>query len=147
MSRRLSLSLLALSGLVASACASGPDTPVGPPDYSAVATLPPSPRARLYADCVAASVAAGTYAHAQNHNTDMVVFTCDGRPARAFYVGLADHSAAVGSEFVHDGRTWRSTNRVERDLFGVDVCSTDGAANFRCSISLNAGPFLRESAD
>jgi hypothetical protein len=137
--------LLTLAGL--SACATGPGGASGPPDYSAVATLPPSPRARLYADCVAASVAAGTYAHAQNHDTDLVVFTCNGRPARAFYEGLAEHSAAVGSEFVHDGRTWRSTNRVERDLFGVDVCSTDAATDFRCSISLNAGPFLRESAD
>lgn len=141
---RLTLAIVAFAGLTASACASGPDAPAGPPDYSAVATLPPSPRARLYADCVAASVAAGTYAHAQNDDTDMVVFTCDGRPARAFYEGLAEHSAAVGSQFVHDGRTWRSTNRVERDLFGVDVCSTDGAADFRCSISLNAGGFLRD---
>jgi hypothetical protein len=147
MIRRLPPMLVALTGVAAAACASGPDVPAGPPNYSAVATLPPSPRARLYADCVAASVAAGTYAHAQNHDTDMVVFTCDGRPARAFYEGLAERSAAVGSQFVHDGRTWRSTNRVERDLFGVDVCSTDGAADFRCSISLNAGPFLRESAD
>jgi hypothetical protein len=137
--------LLTLAGL--SACATEPGGASGPPDYSAVATLPPSPRARLYADCVAASVAAGTYAHAQNHDTDLVVFTCNGRPARAFYEGLAEHSAAVGSEFVHDGRTWRSTNRVERDLFGVDVCYTDAATDFRCSISLNAGPFLRESAD
>lgn len=147
MTRRLSLTLLALTSLAVTACASGPDVPAGSPDYSAVATLPPSPRARLYADCVAASVAAGAYAHAQDADTDMVVFTCDGRPARAFYEALAERSAAIGSQFTHDGRTWRSTNRVERNLFGVDVCSTDDAADFRCSISLNAGGFLQESAD
>ncbi len=139
------LPLLAVMSLGACASTSEPDGAA--PNYSAVATLPPSSRARLYADCIAAAVAAGTYAHAQNHDTDMVVFTCDGRPARAFFEGLAARSAAVGSAFTHDGRTWRSTNRVERNLFGVDVCSTDGAADFRCSISLNAGPFLRESAD
>lgn len=145
MIRHLILPLITLAGL--SACASTSGSAAGPPDYSAIQTLPASPRARLYADCIAASVVAGTYAHAQNEDTDMVVFTCDGRSARAFYDGLAQRSAEVGSEFVHEGRTWRSTNRVQRNLFGVDVCSTDGAADFRCSISLNAGGFLRESAE
>jgi hypothetical protein len=141
---RLALPLLALAAL--SACATGPGAPAGAPDYSPITSRPAPPRAALYADCIAASVAAGTYAHAQDEETDLVVFTCDGRTARAFYEGLAERSAAIGSEFTHTGRTYRSTNRVERDLFGVDWCSTDGTA-FSCAISLNAGPFLRESAD
>jgi hypothetical protein len=145
MSRRLVPLLFIVATLAA--CATGPDAPSGPPDYSAIATLPPSPRARLYADCVVASVSAGTYTHARNIDTDLIVFTCDGLPARAFYEGLAEWSATIGSQFNHDGRIWRSTNRVETNLFGVDVCSTDGDGDFRCSISLNAGPFLRESAD
>lgn len=128
--------------LTAAACAHAPDTPPGPPDYAPVVTDATAPHARLYADCIAQSAAAGTYARAHQGDTELVLFTCTAAPARAFYDGLADWSARIGAEAVSDGQTFRSTNPVQRDLFGVDYCSTDGAGDYLCVISLNAGPFL-----
>jgi len=139
------IALLA-AGLTVTACASVPEAPLGPPDYSAVATRP-EPRARFYADCVAQAAASGTFAHAQDDDTSTILFTCTGAPARAFYDGLATRSAEIGSEFVSEGRTFRSTNRVIRDLFGVDYCSTGGPDDFQCVITLNAGDFLRTATD
>lgn len=126
---------------LAAACAHAPEPAAGPPDFSAVATEP-APHARLYADCIAEAAAAGRYGRAHDDSTEMVVFTCTGATARAFYEALGPWSARVGSEARADGRTFRSTNPVRRDLFGVDICSTDGAGDYRCVISLNAGAFL-----
>lgn len=124
------------------ACAGVPDAPIGPPDYALI-PVEPSPRAALYADCIAQATANRSYGRAHDRDTELVVFTCTGAPARAFYEGLAARSAEVGSEWTFDGRTWRSTNRVQRDLFGADWCSTDPQTGHRCVISLNAGAFLR----
>lgn len=134
--------ILAAPLLLVAACAHAPQTasPV-PPDFSPVATSD-APRARLYADCIAQSATVGSYGRAHDPDTELVLFTCTGAPARAFYDGLADWSARVGSEAVNGGRTFRSTNPVRRDLFGVDYCSTDGAGDYRCVITLNAGAFL-----
>jgi len=134
------------AGLSLTACASVPDMPAAPPDYAVVPTRP-EPRAKLYADCIAQAATTRAFAHAQNEDTSMVLFTCTGSPARAFYDGLGTRSAVIGSEFVYEGRTFRSTNRVVRDLFGVDYCSTGGPDDFACVISLNVGDFLRVAAD
>ena len=138
--------VLMAAGLSLAACASVPDMPPGPPDYSAVATHP-EPRARLYADCIAQAAGSGAFAQAEDEDTTTILFTCTGSPARAFYDGLAARSAEIGSEFVSEGRTFRSTNRVIRDLFGVDYCSTGGPDDFTCVITLNAGDFLRAATD
>ncbi|MES2860747.1 MAG: hypothetical protein V4701_04710 [Pseudomonadota bacterium] len=134
-----------LIALTASACATAPDAVTGPASYAAIATRP-EPRAGLYADCIAQAAGAGTYGHASDDDSSLILFTCTGTPARVFYEGLAVRSAAIGSEFVSEGRTYRSTNRVERDLFGVDYCST-AAGQYQCVITLNAGEFLSESPD
>lgn len=133
--------VLTTSLLLLSACAHAPETPVGPANFAPVSTTE-APRARLYADCIAQAVANGAYGRAHDADTELVLFTCTGMAARAFYDGLADWSARVGSEAISGGRTFRSTNPVRRDLFGVDYCSTDGAGDHRCVISLNAGVFL-----
>lgn len=135
------ISTALLGALALTACAHAPEPMAGPPDYAAVATEP-SAKARLYADCVSQAATAGTFGRAYDPDTEMVLFTCTSAPARAFYEGLARRSAEVGSEREVGGRTYRSTNAVQRDLFGVDYCFTD-AGEHTCVISLNAGEFLR----
>ena len=108
------------------------------PDYAPVAIEPTPPHGELYANCLADAIANHRYGRAHDADTNLLVFTCNGAPATAFFEGLADCSAKQGSEFVDNGVTYRSTARVRRDLFGVDYCSHDS-----CSITLNAGDFLR----
>ena len=140
---RFAVAALALS-LALGACATAPDEMVaGPPDYSPIQTQP-APRARLFVDCIAQATAAGTYGHAHDGDSDRLLFTCTGAPARAFYEGLAARSAAIGTEVQIDGRTFRTTEIVERDLFGVDYCSTGGPDDFTCVITLNTGAALLE---
>ncbi len=123
-------------------CATTPDRgAVSTPDYTPVVTQP-HPRAALYVDCIAQATTAGAYGYAETDGNVRLVFTCTGAPARAFYDGLAARSAAIGSEFQAGGRTLRTTEVVERDMFGVDYCSTGGPGDFRCIVSLNTGAAL-----
>ena len=140
---RLAVAAVAAS-LALAGCATAPDVMVaGPPDYSPIQTQP-HPRARLFIDCIAQATAAGAYGHARSGESDRLLFTCTGAPARAFYEGLAARSAAIGTEVQVDGRTFRTTEIVERDLFGVDYCSTAGSDDFTCIITLNTGAALVE---
>lgn len=118
-------------------CGARAVAPTAAPDFRPVA-IEPAPRAALYADCLADAVANQRYGRATDPDTTLLLFTCSGPSARAFFDGLAEHSAKVGSEFQRDGKTYRSTARVRRDLFGVDYCSAD-----ECVITLNAGDFVR----
>jgi hypothetical protein len=139
--RVTSRSCLVLTAAVA--CSHPAGTPTAP-QYRAIATEQAPAQAALYADCLASAAAAHRFARAHDPDTTLLLFTCDGEPARAFYDALASWSARIGSEFHHDGRTYRSTNRVRHDLFGVDYCSTDGTQH-ECVISVNVGEFLREA--
>ena len=112
------------------------------PDYTPVRTQPAPPTAVLYADCLGDAVAHRRYGHAKDASTSLLLFTCTGAPAQAFFEGLAAWSAAIGSQFEHAGRTYRSTARVRENLFGVDYCATDGAEH-ECVITLNVGDFVR----
>jgi hypothetical protein len=136
---------LALAASIAVAgCATAPEaTFAGPPDFSPIQTQPHA-RARLFVDCIAQATAAGAYGHAHSGDSDRLLFTCNDAPARALYDGLAARSAAIGTEAQVDGRTFRTTEIVERDLFGVDYCSTGGANDFTCVITLNTGAALVE---
>jgi len=135
----LSSLLLTLGG-----CASTLAQPLVAPDYSAVATSSASPRANLYADCIAQATTTESLAEAHDDDSDLILFRCQGAPARAFYDGLAARSAAIGSQFDFQGRTYRSTNAVIANLYGVDYCSTGGPDDYACVITLNAGPFLSD---
>lgn len=129
--------LIAVAG-----CATAPEaTLAGPPDFRPIQTQP-SLRARLFVDCIAQATTAGAYGHAHSGDSDRLLFTCTGAPARAFYEGLAVRSAAIGSEVQVDGRTFRTTEIVERNLFGVDYCSIGGGDDFRCVVTLNTGAAL-----
>ena len=128
-----------LAFILVAACASHrPPAEPTTPSYAPVIVEPPSPRGELYANCLADAVANHHFGRATDGDTTLLVFTCNGAPATAFVEGLAEWSAKQGSEFVANGVTYRSTARVRRDLFGVDYCSHDS-----CSITLNAGDFLR----
>lgn len=137
----------ALAGLAAAlsltACAHAPEASIGPPDYAPIAGDPAPPHARLYADCLAQAAANGTYRRAADGGGDeLILFTCTGAPARAFYDALGPWSAQIGSGFEHDGRSYRSTAKVQANLFGVDSCSAVGGADHRCVLTFNAGDFL-----
>lgn len=133
---------IALGLCAAAACTHSPPSAMAPADFSLI-EVQPSERARLYADCIGEAVAASRYGRAHDEDTELVVFTCTGPAARSFFEGLGDWSAAVGSEVEADGRVVRSTNRVARDLFGVDYCERRPTGEHACSVSLNAGAFLR----
>lgn len=127
--------------LVVSACAGSRPAPATTPDYRPIIGGPPPARAKLYVDCLTDATAQHRVGHARDPDTSLLLFTCTGEPARAFYDGLAEWSAKIGSEFQHAARTYRSTARVRKNLFGVDYCSTDGTQH-ECVITLNAGEFV-----
>lgn len=128
--------------VVLGACASGPGAPLGPASVARLAALPAPPQARFYADCIAASAAAGDYL--REPDADVLRFTCSGSTARTFYDGLATWSASQDSQIVADGRTWRFTQKLIRDPQGIDGCSTGGPNDYRCVVVLNVGEFLSE---
>lgn len=124
--------------VVLAGCSSHPPVAEPKPDYRPVALEPAPPQAELYANCIADAVANHHVSRARNEDTTLLVFTCNGAPARAFFDGLAEYSARIKSEFESSGVTFRSTARIRHDLFGVDYCSADA-----CNITLNAGDFVR----
>jgi hypothetical protein len=135
----------ALVGAVAvTACASAPEGPPAPPNYTAVPTQDPTPNARLYAACFEQAAASGAYRRAADGGGDeLLLFTCTGAPAQAFAAALTPWSEKIGSSFERDGRIFRSTARVRANLFGVDYCSTDATGGDPvCVLSFNAGDFL-----
>ncbi len=139
MTRRLVVLAAIAPMLLTAACASVPE-PAGAPDFTPIATTP-STHARLYGDCIAQAVAADRYGHAYDE-VHVVIFTCEGPPARAFFEALGPWSQALGSEVIVGGRTIRPTTRIERDLFAADYCEQDGAS-YRCAISLRTGEFAQ----
>lgn len=129
--------------LVASAgCGHQVAAPTRAPDYTPIVGEAAPPQAALYAGCLADAIARKTYQRAHDADTELLLFHCGGAPARAFYDGLAAWSAQVDSAFTSGGRSYRATARVIANLFGVDHCSTDGADDYACTITLNAGAFL-----
>lgn len=127
--------------LVLAGCASAAPPPKHP-DFSPIATEEPTARGQLYAACVGDAVANKRVGSAKDKDTTLLVFTCGGDPARAFFDALGPWSAKLGSEAKADGSILRSTNRVQRNLFGVDYCKSDGAV-YQCVIALNTGAFTR----
>ena len=132
-------SLLAALG----ACAHAPDTAPVVPDYTPIAGEPAPPNARYYADCIGQAATSGTFRRASDGGGDeLILFTCTGAPARAFWDALGPWSIAHDSAFDHAGRSYRSTAKVVANMFGVDSCSAAADADHRCVITFNAGDFL-----
>jgi hypothetical protein len=132
------------STLISSGCATAPETPPMPANYAAVPTQTPTPNARLYAACLEQAAAAGAYRRTDDgRGAEFLLFTCTGAPADAFATALIPWSDKIGSVFQREGRTFRSTAKVQTDLFGVDSCSTNAAGSDTvCVLSFNAGDFL-----
>ena len=142
MSTFLRLTMIATTMTSLVACASAPEMPLGPVSLVANAGLPVPPQGRLVADCVAASLAARTYDRDSDVDTELLRFTCSGAVAQALYDDLAVWSMQRDSQIVADGRTWRFTSKLNRDVFGADGCSSDGVSDYRCTINLNVGGYL-----
>ncbi|HYC66602.1 hypothetical protein [Brevundimonas sp.] len=135
--------LVAVAGSLATACAHAPAPAAASPDYAPIVGDPAPPHARLYADCFRQAAETGSYRRAADGGGDeLLLFTCTGAPARAFYEALGPWSAQIDSAFQHDGRSYRSTAKVQANMFGVDSCSAAGDADHRCVITFNAGDFL-----
>lgn len=130
--------------LLAGACASAPEAerPVGPPVVSMTPGLQAPPQARLYAECISSAAEAGAYVRERDGKT--LRFTCVGPVAKWFYEALAVRSAEIGSEYVSGGRTWRFTQKLVKDAYGVDNCSTDGAGDYQCHVILAVGDFIEQ---
>jgi len=142
MHRSFPLAALALAAILP-ACAHAPAAAMAAPDYTPIVGEAAPPHARLYADCIAQAAANGTYRRAADGGGDeLILFTCTGAPARVFYDALGSWSAQIGSAFEHDGRSYRSTARVQANMFGVDSCSAAGGGDHRCVITFNAGDFV-----
>ena len=138
------ITLAIVSTLACAACATAPDAPLSSPNYAAAPTQEPTRHAHLYASCLHQAAAAGAYRRTDDGDgTELLLFTCTGAPAAAFAAALAPWSDKIGSVFQRDGRTFRSTAKVQADLFGVDYCSTDATGDDAvCVLSFNAGDFL-----
>lgn len=136
------LALTPILGLLA-ACAHGAAPMASAPDYTSIVGDPAPANARYYVDCIAQAAATGSYRRAADGGGDeLILFACTGAPARAFYDALGPWSIAHDSAFEHDGRSYRSTAKVQANMFGVDSCSTVADADPRCVITFNAGDFL-----
>ena len=140
---RLTITLITAASAALAACATAPEAPAGPPDYSAIVTAAAPPNAGLYVDCFSQAITTRSYGSADDGDgSELLLFSCPGAPARALFDALGPWSARIGSEFQMNGRTARSTARIERNLYGVDYCSATGGADHRCVITFNAGDFL-----
>ena len=136
------LALLPLAVLL-SACAHAAVPVAVAPNYAPLTGDPAPANARYYADCIGQAAATGTYRRAADGGGDeLILFTCTGVPARAFYDALGPWSVRLDSAFSHDGRTYRSTAKVQTNMYGVDSCSAADGADHRCVITFNAGDFL-----
>lgn len=133
------LILAALAALSLAACATTPG-PIAERDFSLISQGALTPQARLYADCLQQATRLNTYGRAADEDTEMVRFNCTGAPAQAFWTALDAWSLQQDSRWERDGWSYRSTTRVEQNLFGVDFCTSDGEG-YHCVIHLNVGEF------
>ena len=141
--RHLIRSAVAAALFSAAACAHAPDaTPVAP-DHTPLSARPTGPNARLYAECLQQAAASGAYRQVVDGGDELLLFTCEGQIAARFWDALATHSAAMDTGWEQDGRRYRSTAKVQRNLVGVDYCTVDTAgSDARCVLTFNAGDFL-----
>jgi hypothetical protein len=129
--------------LSAAACAHAPDAASVAADYTPLVAQPTGPHARLYAECIQQAAGSGAYRQVIDGGDELLLFTCEGPIAARFWEALATHSATMDSGWERDGRRYRSTAKVQRNLIGVDYCTVDAAGgDARCILTFNAGDFL-----
>ncbi|QGZ94871.1 hypothetical protein [Terricaulis silvestris] len=142
------VALVLAAALTACATGGGGDEIAGQPSLEVSANVPAPERARFYADCIAQAAAEHTYFR-EEHNDELLRFNCDGDVAERFFAGLAERAAAEGSEMVVGIRTWRFSNRIQRDTIGLDYCWRDSPnvnaePLYACTVVLNVGSFLKD---
>lgn len=129
--------------LSAAACAHAPEAAPVAPNYAPLAAQPTGPHARFYAECVKQAAGSGAYRQVIDGGDELLLFTCEGPLAAAFWEALGPHSAEMDTGWEHDGRRYRSTAKVQEDLVGVDYCTVDASGgDARCVLTFNAGDFL-----
>lgn len=98
----------------------------------------------LYVRCLSEAIDGQHVDVESDKSNHLLRFTCRGEAAHRLYDGLAARSTAQHAEWTREGKTLRSTQKIERDLFGSDYCSFDGGTSYECSIVLNVGQFLSQ---
>jgi hypothetical protein len=143
------ISLLAMLALNGCATVDAPDG-ASAPDLGPIAGQPVSAHGYLVVACVNQAIQNQSFdmieeADGENH---MVRFQCDGGPATMLFNALAARSAAIGSQWSAGTVLYRSTERIEHDLYGSDLCWRDIAASdsraaiHGCQFNLNLGAFI-----
>jgi hypothetical protein len=134
---------IAMAALALSACASAPDAPPPfvAPDFTEFTPSAAPARTILYTDCIAQAIERPAVARLAREDAELIRFTCAGAPAQRFYEALALMGGEAVSVWQADGRTFRATAKIKRDLFGADYCSS-GPGGAVCQIVLNTGSFL-----
>jgi len=141
MKARTYLALLC-GAMLASACATsdGEDTA---PDYAPIQTLPMTDNGRLILACLKQSMDTGALGRiSDSESSALIRFTCVGAPATALFEALGPRSAEMDSEFTIDGVVHRSSEQIQENLYGADVCRVRASGGHECEINLNLGGFL-----
>lgn len=123
------------------ACASVAPPPPAAPDFAEITPSAAPARSVLYTDCIGQAISVSAVARVARGDGNLLRFTCTGAPAQRFYEAIGVMGDKV-SVWQAEGRTFRATDKVQEDLFGVDYCSNGAANDAVCQIVLNTGPFL-----
>jgi hypothetical protein len=134
---------IAVAALALSACTSTPDAPPPfvVPDFTEITPSAAPAHTILYTDCIAQAIERPAVARLAREDAELIRFTRTGAPAQRFYEALALMGDEAVSVWQADGRTFRATAKIQRDLFGADYCSS-GPGGAVCQIVLNPGSFL-----
>ena len=136
--------LALLCAVAVTACATTGDEVDAAPDYSPIEALPVTDNGRLVIACLEQSLAANRYHRiSDDENSGLIRFLCEGGPATAQFEALGPRSARIGSEFRIDGVVHRSSERIQDNLYGLDLCRA-AAGGHECEINLNLGGFINE---
>jgi len=128
--------------LALAACGGSPPPQPVAPDYSPVPGQAVTTGGQMVVGCVRQAIQADRYDMiGDDGESRLIRFTCEGAEAQRLFDALAVRSAEIGSEWVDAGVTFRSTERIQQNLYGADMCSRDGAG-YRCTFNLNLGGFI-----
>lgn len=142
--RFLALVGICLGGLSGCASQGGAEVPAAGPDLTPIAGQAVTPTGHLVLTCVRQAMDAFTFDMVgDDGDSRLIRFTCRGGEAEALFNALAERSAAIGSEWQTGTVTYRSTERIERNLYGSDMCWRD-ADSYACQFNLNLGGFIQQ---
>ena len=145
--RTVHTALVIAASVLTAACVTPRSMTKLAPDYSEVVGKRATRASELYVACIQAAIVEKRYDVTADGSASLLRFRCGGEAARNLYEGLGPWSWSHKSEWTTAGRNWRSTQRIEKNLFGSDLCSVSlGGQDFGCDIVLNVGKFLTAEA-